>query len=107
MPLFHIASASDWEGARATGEYRVSTLGRSLEEVGFVHCCGPGQVAGVAERFFRGVPGLVLLTVDPARVPAEIRLEVPEGATEAFPHVYGPIPVTAVTDVQPFEAPPG
>ena len=107
MSIFHIASAADWEAAQAAGEYRVSTPGRSLEAVGYVHCCGPGQVAGVAERWFRGASGLVLLTVDPARVAAEIRYEVPDGGAEAFPHVYGPIPVDAVTRVEGLDLPAG
>ena len=105
--IFHIALAADWEAAQPSGEYRMSTPGRRLDEVGFIHCAGPGQVAGVAERWFGGATGLVLLTVDPALVPAEIRYEAPNGAAEAFPHVYGPLPVAAVTRVERFDAPPG
>ena len=59
---------------------------------------------------FRGVPGLVLLEIDPARVPSELGWENLEGGVpaeslilwvgELFPHVYGPLPLDAVISVQ-------
>ena len=53
--------------------------------------------------FYAGVQDpLVLLTIGPDLVPAEIRYETPTGATEAFPHIYGPLPITAVTGVVPI-----
>jgi uncharacterized protein (DUF952 family) len=47
----------------------------------------PDQLAGVAAAFYADAGDLVLLRIDPARVPAEIRVE------DGFPHAYGPIPV--------------
>ncbi len=44
---------------------------------------------------------MVLLVLDPARVGAEVRVEDLVGAGEAFPHVYGPIPLGAVVGVSP------
>lgn len=35
--IFHIALSRDWEAAKQVGEYRVSTRGRGLDEVGFIH----------------------------------------------------------------------
>ena len=99
--IFHIARAVDWEGAQGTGEYRVSTLGRTLEEEGFIHCStGAAQGAGVLRNYYAHVEEpLVVLTIATARVPSEIRFEVPDGATDAFPHIYGPLPVDAVVAV--------
>jgi uncharacterized protein (DUF952 family) len=94
--LWHLAEAEDWAQATRTGSYERSTRGLSLAEVGFVHCSYPDQAAGVAEAFFAGAGDLVLLRVDPARVPAEVRVE------DGFPHVYGPIPVAAVTAAEPL-----
>ena len=100
--IFHIARAVDWDAARAAGDYRVSTLGRTLEDEGFIHCSADAaQGAGVLQRFYAGVDdALVVLTIDPDRVPAEIRFEVPAGANEAFPHIYGPLPTSAVISVR-------
>lgn len=44
---------------------------------------------------------LVLLVIDADRVEAPVAYEPPEAGVEDFPHVYGPIPVTAVVDVRP------
>jgi len=96
--LLHIALPEDWAAARRTGEYRVSTRGRSLDDEGFVHCSYPHQLTGVAGRFYADVDEVVLLHLDPNRLGAEVRVEpAVEGGTELFPHVYGPIPVAAVT----------
>ena len=98
--LFHVALASDWHAAQAAGEYRVSTLGRTLESEGFIHCSYADQVEHTANAFYREVSEpLVLLTVDPARLGAEVIAENAGGGIELFPHVYGPIPVDAVVAV--------
>jgi arginase len=102
-PIYHIALSRDWERAQAAGEYRVSTLGRTLEEEGFIHCSRAGQVEGVAARFYRGQADLVLLTIDPGRVRPQIRYETVPGADQPFPHVYGPLNVDAVVGAEPFD----
>ncbi len=89
--LWHLAERAEWEKALATGSYERSTRGLGLAQVGFVHCSYPHQLAGVAAAFYADATDLVLLRIDPAEVPAEIRVE------EGFPHGYGPIPVAAVT----------
>ena len=94
--LWHLAEGADWAAATRTGWYERSTRGQSLAEVGFVHCSYPDQLAGVAAAFYADAGDLVLLRIDPARVPAEIRVE------GGFPHVYGPIPVAAVTSAEPL-----
>ncbi len=97
MTIYHLARVADWDAAAASGEYRVSTLDRTLDEVGFIHASRADQVAATAERFYRDVAGdLVVLEID------EHGLDVREedgGAGEVYPHVYGPIPVASVTRV--------
>jgi uncharacterized protein (DUF952 family) len=101
--IFHLATGPDWAEAERTGAYRTSTLGRSLAEEGFIHASRGGQVAGVAAAFYAAVDEpLVLLEIDPGRVGCEIRLEVPAGGDEAFPHIYGPLDVSAVVRVTPY-----
>jgi len=102
--IFHVTRASDWEVALAAGEYRRSTVDRTLEEEGFIHLSSAAQVPRTLEKFYRGMEDLVRLTVDPDRLGGvELRWE---GDPEAFPHVYGPLPVDAVVAVDPIEAPP-
>ncbi|GAA3133545.1 DUF952 domain-containing protein [Planomonospora alba] len=104
-PILHLALTADWQAARTAGEYRVSTRGRTLEQEGFIHACADhAQLAGVARRFYRGVTEpLTLLTIDPAGL--DVRLEAAPDTGEAFPHVYGPIPVRAVVSATPYTPP--
>ncbi|GHE26322.1 hypothetical protein GCM10017673_30070 [Streptosporangium violaceochromogenes] len=104
-PVFHLAAATDWETAQASGEYRVSTLGRTLEQEGFIHACSShDQIQRTARRFYTGLTTpLLLLTVDPTGL--DVRLETPAGHDEPFPHIYGPLPVTSVVSAVPFTAP--
>ncbi|HMQ25191.1 MAG TPA: DUF952 domain-containing protein [Acidimicrobiales bacterium] len=88
--IFHVTRASDWEAAVASGEYRRSTVDRTLEEEGFIHCSTAAQVPGTLARFYRGLDGLVQLTIDPDRLGGiELRWE---GDTEAFPTCTGHCP---------------
>jgi Protein of unknown function (DUF952) len=48
--LFHIARVTDWEQARRDGAYRVSSLGKLLDDEGFIHLSFAHQVKGVATR---------------------------------------------------------
>ena len=97
-PLFHLAMPDDWRAARDRGgPYEMSTRGLTLEVAGFIHLSYPYQVAGVADRFYADVPDVVLLTIDPSALVDEVRAENLDGGTELFPHLYGPLPLAAVT----------
>jgi uncharacterized protein (DUF952 family)/uncharacterized glyoxalase superfamily protein PhnB len=101
--LFHIARRRDWEAAQRVGIYRISTLGRTLEQEGFIHLSFARQVRGVAERFYAGVDGeLLLLSIDPAQVTAPVVIEPVPGTDEQFPHLYGELPVDAVRRVTAY-----
>ena len=104
--IYHIATASDWAQALAAGEYTTSTLGRTLTEEGFIHCSASGQVAGVANMFYQGLPDLLVLVIDTGRVRPGIRLEQLAGSAEPFPHIYGPLNVDAVVETRRFEPGP-
>jgi uncharacterized protein (DUF952 family) len=93
--ILHITTPEAWAAAQRAGSYAAD----SLATEGFIHCSEPEQLAWVVERHFRGRAGLVLLHVDTAKLPAEVRYENLEGGTQLFPHVYGPIPCAAVTRV--------
>jgi uncharacterized protein (DUF952 family) len=99
--IFHIATATDWRATLATGTYTTSTVGRSLAEEGFIHASRREQVQGVFDRYYRGLgEDLVLLTIDPARLESEVRMD-PVGE-DIYPHVHGPINRSAVVDVEPL-----
>lgn len=98
--LFHITDRASWTAAKQTGEYRMSTRGVTLEQQGFIHCSLRHQLRKVAEYIYGDVDDdLVVLVIDSARLPVPVRYEAPEGDGEAYPHIYGALPVDAVTDV--------
>src|SRR5690554_1150760 len=96
--ILHITHREDWERAIQNGAYTAD----SLESEGFIHCSTPEQVSGVANALFKGVQGLVILRIDPARVTSEIRWELSDG--KIYPHIYGPLNLDAVVQVLPFAA---
>lgn len=98
--LLHLAVAAEWERAQRSGTYERSTIDTSLAEEGFVHCSFPHQVQGTADRYYRGRDDIVLLRIDADRVAAEVRVESASDG-DGYPHVYGPIPVDAVTSAVP------
>jgi glutathione S-transferase len=105
--IYHIAARADWEHALAGGEYTRSTVDKTLAEEGFIHASAASQVARTANRFYRAVPGdLVLLVIDPGLVRAEVRYEDVPGSELPFPHIYGPLNTDAVLEARPFAAGP-
>jgi uncharacterized protein (DUF952 family)/GNAT superfamily N-acetyltransferase len=102
--LVHLIEPAQWRTALDDGAVRPP----SLESVGFVHLSTPGQVHLPAARIYPGRRDLVLLVVDPARlidpVPMEPGVPADPGGV-LFPHLYGPLPVTAVTAVVPYRPP--
>lgn len=97
--ILHITTSPEWEAAAASGEYRAP----SLESEGFIHCSTPAQVVHVGDWFYRDVPDLVLLCIDPGKLTSELLWEPSSDAFAGeFPHVYGPITVSAVRAVVPW-----
>lgn len=98
----HLIEPSDWRTALADGAVRPP----SLAETGFVHLSTPEQVHLPAAVLFPGRRDLALLVVDPARLADPVRWEPgAHGEAELFPHLYGPLPVTAVVAVVPWRPP--
>jgi len=98
--IFHFCPADLWAAAQPAGEYAADTLATE----GFIHLSTAEQVHLPANALARGRTDLVLLEVDEARLPEPPRYE-DSGTGMLFPHVYGPLPVSAVVAVHPF--PPG
>ena len=103
VTLLHLALASDWNDAVAVGEYRVSTLGATLDDVGFLHASRPDQLDATAARFYSDVrEPLVVLVLDRERLEAGgIPVRDDPVGDDTFPHLYAPLPVALVDEVRP------
>jgi uncharacterized protein (DUF952 family) len=105
MRIFHIATLADWKEAEETGTYATSTYGRTLEQEGFIHAAHHDQVPLVRDRHYADVTDpLLVLEVETDLLDAEVRDE--EVGDAVFPHVYGPIPTSAVVAWRPARLPP-
>ena len=85
--LFHITSREAWTAAQASGVY--------TQPGPFIHLSTPAQWRTTLDRFYGGVPDLVLLELEPAGL--DVRFEPADD--DMFPHLYGVLPVTAVVAV--------
>lgn len=96
--IYHWCSAEEWDSAFE--EY----IAPSLAEEGFIHFSYEHQLERTAAALDRGRTDLVLLCVDALTL--EVVDEDCYEIGECYPHVYGPIPAAAVTDVVPFPPQP-
>lgn len=102
--LTHLIEPAAWRAALTEGAVRPP----SLESVGFVHLSMPEQVHLPAERLHPGRRDLLLLAIDPDRLTDAVRMEAGVPADPGgtlFPHLYGPLPVSAVVAVVPYRPP--
>jgi len=101
--IFHITTQMAWDEAKNAGEYRAASL---LTE-GFIHCSTISQVIPVANLYYKGESGMILLQIEPTLLSSDLKWEPPSGGTpppgvpegDQFPHVYGPINLDAVASV--------
>ena len=99
--LLHICASADWLLAKERGEHRPE----SLDTVGFIHLSTAAQVHLPANRLYAGRTDLLLLGIRPDRLAGPVRWEpgVPtDPESMLFPHLYGPLPIGAVTSITPY-----
>jgi len=96
--IYHITTNADWTAQRDSPTYEAA----SLATEGFIHLSTSEQVVGVLERYYRNVPELLLLHVDPDKLTAELRYEAATN-NDLFPHLYGPLNRDAVVNIDPID----
>ena len=97
--IYHVTDAVRWARSQAAGVHTCSTGDLELADEGYIHCSTAEQWPGVVERYYAGVPDLLLLHVDERLLSSPVVVEQLDGAPEPFPHVYGPIDLAAVVQV--------
>jgi uncharacterized protein (DUF952 family) len=99
--IVHITTPEEWAAAQQAGVVRPP----SLDTEGFVHCSTGAQLDATLGRHFRGAGSLLVLVLDPDALAGDLRWEESYPG-EHFPHVYAPIPVTAVVATDEVTPPP-
>ncbi len=90
--IYHLCTAGEWRAAEAAGVYNGSSQDTAD---GFIHFSTKAQAPTSAAKHRAGQTGLVLLAVDPALLGEALKWEPSRGG-DLFPHLHGPLPVTAV-----------
>lgn len=93
---YKLVDGREWQAARAEGIYRGSVLDRAD---GFIHLSTADQLAGTASKHYADREDLRLVEVDLAVPGDTVRWEASRGGA-LFPHVYGPLLMTAVRSVR-------
>lgn len=93
--IYHICQRTDWEACQDGGFYNAPEADRAD---GFLHFSNAEQIVESAARHRAGQAGLVLIEADGGALGDALRWEVSRNGA-LFPHLYGPIPLDAVTAV--------
>lgn len=95
--LHHLLTADEWTRARKLG----AIVPGSPATEPFVHCSTAAQVRETVRRRYPSASGLLVADIAVSRLTHEVRWEG-SGGHGVFPHVYGPIPLVAITRVLPW-----
>jgi uncharacterized protein (DUF952 family) len=93
--IYHLTTVEEWEDAQDKGGYEPP----SFKKEGFVHCCTEQQLKSVQERLFKGQENLVKLVIDPSLLNQKLQYDRDEQLQQDFPHVYGPLNISAVIEI--------
>jgi uncharacterized protein (DUF952 family) len=92
--IYHITDINTWKNKKSDKHFRGD------QRDGFIHASNYDQLAGTRAKYFKGRSQLLLLTIDPLKVHAEIRYEALLGSGKLFPHIYGDLNLDAVVKVE-------
>jgi len=96
--IYRIVSAADWQAAQAAGAFTGSA--HDIRD-GFIHFSTARQAAETAAKHYAGNADLLLLYVRASDLTAPLKWEKSRN-DDLFPHLYGPLPVSAVHRVEPL-----
>lgn len=96
--IYKICSAAEWSAAESAGEFTGSPV--DLED-GYIHFSTAEQARETARKHFAGQQDLVLVAVDAPKLGPSLKWEPSRGG-DLFPHLYGPLPVSAASSVAPL-----
>jgi uncharacterized protein (DUF952 family) len=96
--IYKIVTLDEWRHAERVGCYAGSAVDH---RDGFIHFSDRNQVVETAAKHFAGQPDLLLVAVESARLHLPLRWEASRNGA-LFPHLYGPLQLSAVTFVNPL-----
>lgn len=92
---YKIETRSAWAQAQRAGVYTGSALDVAD---GFIHLSAQDQVRTTLTLWFKDQPDLILASIDLIQLGDTVVWEASRGGA-LFPHIYGPIPMSAVQGI--------
>lgn len=96
--IYKIVSADLWQAAEASGFFGGAPI--DIND-GFIHFSTAAQTRKTAELYFKGQTDLLLVSVD-GNTLGEALVYEPSRGGDLFPHLFAPLPMTAVARVVPM-----
>jgi uncharacterized protein (DUF952 family) len=93
--IYKISPRQDWLNATEAGVFTGAPV--DIAD-GFIHFSAAHQVRETVARHFTGMRGLILAAIDADALGPRLVWEASRGG-DLFPHLYGPLPMHAVTSV--------
>jgi uncharacterized protein (DUF952 family) len=98
--IYTLVRRADWAAAEQAGEYAGSADDR---RDGFLHFSTAAQLRATAAKHRAGETDLVIVEAEVAALGDALRFEPPaSGRAGLFPHLYGALPIAAVSRVLPL-----
>jgi uncharacterized protein (DUF952 family) len=101
--IYKICPKALWHEAERAGAFVGAPVDRAD---GYIHFSTAAQAAETAARHFAAQDDLLLVAVDAEALGSALRYEPSRGG-QLFPHLYGPLPLSAVRWVRPLPLGPG
>ena len=98
MIIYKICPQALWQEAERAGVFKGAAIDLSD---GYIHFSTAEQAEETAAKHFAGQNGLVLVSIDADRLGESLKWEPSRGGA-LFPHLYGDLPLAAVTRVDPL-----
>ena len=97
--IYHITLPALWQRAQETGFY----LPEEFDKDGFIHCSKEEQIVDVANRYYAGQAGHIVLRINTDKLTSKLVYENLIGGSDLFPHIYGKLDLSAVDALAPLE----
>ena len=98
MIVYKIVATVEWAEAEAAGAFTGASVDRAD---GFIHFSTAEQAPETAAKWFAGRSDLTLAAIDAEALGGDLRWEPSRGGA-LFPHLYAPLPMSAVVWSRPL-----
>ncbi len=99
--IYHLALRKDFENAKKHGVYTMSTLGKKICEVGYIHASFYSQIENIYNLFFKDQEDVVLIKMNINKLRSPVRLEGNQ-EDNLYPHIYGSLLLDEILEVKQY-----